>query len=361
MSSLLSGFKRVIGALAKEGDEESKKQFIYFWDDIYKEDDEIIEVEKTRSIKDVLVENALLLMTIMVMIFAFLPVALAFNNQITYAFILTGILQISILATYFVHHNMYQQPLDLLKKKSIRFRDLTFITDDEFSFGVSDNPIVENFNQFRKDMNSTLKEIDHYMRGVNYQLTVIENKFMKTSSSLGQANYEFDRSMGNVGNYQELKGYIGLTSKGVDNLTAAFDDAISEIYDVVRLLKSLSSQTQMLALNAGIEAARAGKSGSGFEVVASNLRRLSQHVSNSAVNVKTHISAIGDHAKTSLELITESMQRLSGQLDGLHRTDQLVQNEMNTATRDFNAVQSNYDELLKQLQKIELELKKFRV
>ncbi len=359
MSSKVSGVKKVLNALLSEGDEEAKDKFIYFWDDLIHEE-LFVEDKSRRSLKQVIIDNQLNIMTVFAIIFATLPLIFSILKNDLMVVISTMIVVIAIIIAYLVHYTVYLKPLELLKKSSVRFKDRNFVAADEFVYGVSEDKAIKNFNEFRKDMNHTFKSFDQNMREINYQLSMIENKFNKTSSTLGQSNLGIDNSLANIAVYQELKGYLSISSSGIDNLTSSFDDAITVIDDVSKLMRSIGKQTQMLALNAGIEASRSGEFGVGFEVVASNLRRLSNHISNSASNVKAQLHQVSDNAKDSLDMITGSMHQLSSQIDNAHKIAVTIKNDVSSASRDFNSVQSNYDDLVQVLGKVENELSNFK-
>ncbi|WP_454668016.1 methyl-accepting chemotaxis protein [Achromobacter aegrifaciens] len=94
---------------------------------------------------------------------------------------------------------------------------------------------------------------------------------------------------------------------------AAFTEVVGQLTgrahsvgDISKLIKEIALQTQLLALNAGVEAARAGDAGRGFAVVASEVGRLAERV-NSAT------SDIGRHTTEMLELV-ETTQRQTGTL-----------------------------------------------
>lgn len=118
-----------------------------------------------------------------------------------------------------------------------------------------------------------------------------------------------------VNQIAQLCDEIQRTSATITDLS---DDS-KNIAQVVDEIKSIAEQTNLLALNAAIEAARAGEQGRGFAVVADEVRSLSQRTHNSTSNIENIIQSFLQRIQQSVETMQNSLRMANTTADSSRR------------------------------------------
>ncbi|OKL37893.1 globin-coupled sensor protein [Domibacillus mangrovi] len=121
-----------------------------------------------------------------------------------------------------------------------------------------------------------------------------------------------------------------------------------DITDVINIVGKIADQTNLLAINASIEAARVGDHGKGFAVVAEEIRKLSDQTKTSATNVSTHITKTNE----LIINVTHSIKNVNDLVTSSRNTMNVTADEMNSLLSLIDNTKSKNHAIELSLQKL---------
>ena len=127
------------------------------------------------------------------------------------------------------------------------------------------------------------------------------------ATSAAAASDEFAMSIGEISRQAassaELARKATLSANEADQTISALADSAEQVGQIVELIQTIAQRTNLLALNASIEAARGGEAGRGFAVVASEVKELAMQTSRATENVAEQIRAMQDTTGASVSAL----------------------------------------------------------
>jgi methyl-accepting chemotaxis protein len=123
--------------------------------------------------------------------------------------------------------------------------------------------------------------------------------------------------------------------KKTDSTVSTLSEAAAQIGDVVKLIQDIAEQTNLLALNATIEAARAGEAGKGFAVVASEVKNLANQTGRATEEISKKIVTVQSVSNESVAAI-RSIGRIIEQIDQITKTIATALSQQDMATREIS-------------------------
>lgn len=129
----------------------------------------------------------------------------------------------------------------------------------------------------------------------------------KMDNELEQLNEIISNIHNNIQRLAAQSEELTATSTHISAQANASFEQSKQIGDVVKLIEGISNQTNLLGLNAAIEAARSGEYGKGFGVVADEIRKLSQHTKEAVGTISQSLNTI----RENLHKLNEGIQEVS--------------------------------------------------
>lgn len=147
------------------------------------------------------------------------------------------------------------------------------------------------------------------------------------SQSVAAASEELNASIGEINAQVEAsKSIVEATTKEAQTVShslSGLSNATNEIADVITIITEIAEQTNLLALNATIEAARAGEAGKGFAVVASEVKSLADQTAKSSGTIREQVAKVQGavhQAVDQIQHMTDRMEEVSERSDTVYQS-----------------------------------------
>ncbi|QBJ62048.1 methyl-accepting chemotaxis protein [Pseudoalteromonas sp. DL-6] len=250
--------------------------------------------------------------------------------------------------------------------------DLTVTVDDSSKDETGD--VARAFNKFVAKIRTTITSVASettQVASTSEELSIVSNttsaavkKLHDETQQVATAMTQMNATIQDVANSAENatssasdsnsnakagESMVNETVHAVDNLTKEINQSASaieklqadseNISTILDVIKGVSEQTNLLALNAAIEAARAGEQGRGFAVVADEVRTLAQRTKESAANIEQMIDKFQSGILTAIEVMTKSQQQTDLVVEKVSKTGETLRtiNDYSSAINDMNA------------------------
>ncbi|MBK7420412.1 MAG: methyl-accepting chemotaxis protein [Nitrospira sp.] len=275
--------------------------------------------------------------------------------------LMAGVVVIIMAITYFLLRNIVLQPLakmsDISRDIAKGEGDLTKRVPAEGNDEIAH--MGKYFNEFIEKLQQMIKKVAHVtdkVASASVELSATAEEISKGTDTLtsrasqtAAAVEEMNATVGQVAQNsgkaaslaqdtvktaQEGGTVVSSTISGMQQLSEAVSNSATIISDlgkssdqigeIVRTIEDIADQTNLLALNAAIEAARAGEQGRGFAVVADEVRKLAERTTKATKEIGDMIRQIQHDTRGAVDSMQQGTQKVTAGVDLVNKTGEAL-------------------------------------
>jgi methyl-accepting chemotaxis protein len=272
-----------------------------------------------------------------------------------------GIIAIIVVVTYFMLRSMVLKPLaqmssismDIAKGEGDLTKRVPISGNDEIAH------LGGYFNEFIEKLQKMIKKVAHVtdkVASASVELSATAEEISKGTETLtsraSQTAAAVEEMNATVGQVAQNSGkaaslaqdtvktakdggaVVSNTISGMQQLSAAVSNSATiiaelgkssdQIGEIVRTIEDIADQTNLLALNAAIEAARAGEQGRGFAVVADEVRKLAERTTKATKEIGDMIRQIQQDTRGAVDSMQQGTQKVSAGVELVNKTGEAL-------------------------------------
>ncbi|QAA30455.1 methyl-accepting chemotaxis protein [Clostridium manihotivorum] len=216
-------------------------------------------------------------------------------------------------------------------KESSLVMEKTAVTISTMSEDVATavNDVAKTIDQVASGSSEQAHDIEQGVYEVQQLITELKEMYDQIDTMTNLAMVTQEMTEDGITTMDVLSEKSVETNKSSENIEDAVNDMTSSVGTIksfTNIINEIAEQTNLLALNAAIEAARAGEAGKGFAVVADEIRKLAEQVTESTKEIGSIIDLVDGKSKNAIKAMASTKAAINSQSDSVEQTKNNLQN-----------------------------------
>ena len=238
--------------------------------------------------------------------------------------------------------NIVTKNTELVKKMQMASANLASVSEETIAQTTNVAFFVEDIADSSIRQNEDIQEATSIVHTFSDSITQVIKNSERVSQSVNHTSHvieEGQRAVTELAGTSEKNLHVSqVVSQNIEEL----NHQINEITAFTASIKGIAQQTNLLSLNASIEAARSGETGRGFQVVANEVKKLAEESSKSANKIEKIIQKIAEQVTVSVQNMNETEKIAQAQHEMVEKTK-----------RSFTAIHENIRTILEKNQEMD--------
>jgi len=228
-----------------------------------------------------------------------------------------------------------------IKKQSIDLSDIgTELSSNMNETAAAINEINANIQSIKTraiNQSASVTETNATMEQITVNINKLNDQVDRQSASVSQSSSAIEQMLANIqsvtqtlmknmDNVNQLESASEVGRSGLQEVAADIQEIAREsegLLEINSVMENIASQTNLLSMNAAIEAAHAGEAGKGFAVVADEIRKLAENSSEQSKTISTVLKKI----KESIDKITQSTNNVLTRFEAIDKNIKTVSDQ----------------------------------
>jgi len=194
-------------------------------------------------------------------------------------------------------------------------RDLRDRTDSLTETAEENTEGAERIADLVEEQTDSLRSAVAELENFSARMEEVASNSEQVSTAASQAHETAEQGLEFGQEAMESADALGETGDDIIETVSALESKIDNIEAVIEVIQDIADQTNMLALNANIEAARVDAGGDGFAVVANEVKDLAEETAENADEISAQIAELQDQTDETVETITRANEEIDAVMD----------------------------------------------